>query len=513
MNRVFRKIVALFSFCFFFLACPVFSQHVQWGTLQASESALYTPHIMGDDKDFIYTAGKNRRDFFIEKFRKSDMVRQYSNHTEHPKIGEERLETEGIYFVDKKFILFASNYYNAGTEISLYAFIYNAETGKLSGEPRKILTVPVDKIKGQFNIKISENRTKILIDHFAFYRGEKCWKEKYLLLNDDLEPITEREDKIYTAELDFIKFNLVIDNDGSVYYIKKTIYGDTFIVSYDAAKDFEKWEEHIDFSDIDRETSIVKIRFTLNSENDLLLVGYYTLDNKTLEGTFVMKIKTSSKEIDFKKINKFDEETLKRLVSSMSTKRYSRNSPKIPINYYNKIEIVARNDGGFLLFGESFMDAGTTYLWDVIVLSHSADGALMWSQKIPKKQVYSSLSWFKSKKMAGKPFEYMSCFPVIHNDNLKVYLNDRSSYAPLSREQMLEVGYLKTCKIKKMTKSLPVCYSMDLKSGELTKSEMKGKPDEKTFFKPMLSYQDKFNSDAIFFGQYKKNYVFGILKD
>jgi hypothetical protein len=42
---------------------------------------------------------------------------------------------------------------------------------------------------------------------------------------------------------------------------------------------------------------------------------------------------------------------------------------------------------------------------------------------------------------------------------------------------------------------------------------MKGKPDEKTFFKPMLSYQENFNTDAIFFGQYKKNYVFGILKE
>lgn len=517
MHPPYRKVALLTSILIFCILSQVFPQQVKWGKVQTSASPLYMPHIMGDDTDYIYSTSTVEEKVYIEKFKKEGLSREYSKLIDHPKIGKKELEYEGIYLLQNRFVIFASYYNNKEDNTNIYAYIYNADDGKKAGEPKIILTVPVEKSKrkGNFYVFVSKDRTKILVNHAGYYRKEKCWKDKYLLLNENLENITEREDKVFKDEIDFSTFNYIIDNDGSFYYIKKMLNGESFIVSYDANKDYEKWEEHIDFSDINRKTKIVNIRFTLNSQNDLMLVGYYTLDNKYFDGTFVMKIKTASKEIVFKKINTFDKETLRELVASNALKVFVKNNPRVAIDYYNNTEILAKKDGGIILIGENIINYNNLSfaLLDIVILNHSPEGELLWAKKVPRNQAYTARSNFKSEELARKHIEYLSYFPVIQNDKINIYLNDRRSYASKTKKEMLDAGHIKCCMIKRMHKTTPVCYSFDLKSGEINKTVMLTKASEKVYFKPVISYQNKYDRDAVFFSQYKEHYKLGLLKE
>jgi hypothetical protein len=510
-----KKIRLVILFLVFSSLNHVYPQSVKWGNLQTSESSLYKPHIMGDDNNFIYSTSTVYDKIYIEKFDKNDLSRQYSKLIVRPKIGMNELVYEGIYLMKDEFVIFASYYNSAENNSNIYAYIYNADDGAKVGDPKLILTVPVEKMKrkGNFSVLVSKDRTKILINHAGYYKKEKCVKDRYLLLNNDLETITEKEEKIFKDEIDYSTFNYIIDNDGSIYYIKNMIGGESFIVSYDANKDFEKWEDHIDFSDMNRKTKIVNMHFTINAENDLVLVGYYTLDGKNLDGTFIMKIRTFSKEIVFKKINTLDKETLKKLVLSNSLQ--NKTTPKIWIDTYNNTEILSKNDGGIILIGESvYVYNNKSYeMRDILVMNHSADGELLWTQKIPKYQFYIVNSGFKGYEAAIKNIEYGSFFSSIQDGKLKIYLNDNSENASNAKTGKSKLYQVDACKLKKMKNTRPYCYSFDLVSGEVTTAELLPNPSDKTYFKPLVSYQKKSGSDAIFFSQYKTNYKFGILME
>jgi hypothetical protein len=516
MHSTIPKTTLLVSLFYLISIYHAYAQLINWGKLQTSKSQLYTPHIMGEDDNYFYSTSTIIPDIYIEKFKKSDLSRQYSKLVPHPKIGSTELEYEGIYFMQNRFVIFASYFNSKENNTNVYAYIYNADDGAKAGEPKLIMTVPVEKLKrkGSFYVFVSSDRSKILVNHAGYYKKEKCIKDKYLLLNADLEIITEKEDKIFKDEIDFRTFNFAIDNDGSVYYIKTMTSGESFIVSYDASKDYEKWEEHIDFSDLDRKTKVYNINFKLNVEGDMMLVGFFTLDNKNVEGTFVMKIRTSSKEIVYKKTNAFDKEALKKL-RIVNASYSNTKTPKIPVEIYNSTEIVTKEDGGIILIGENqFIYTNGLYeIGSIVIFNHSKDGDLVWTQKIPKDQHYAIKAMFKPIEVARKSSEYISYFPAIQNEKLNIYINDNSKNIGTSQQAMLNSNKAMLCNLLRMKKTMPVCFRINLETGEVQKSEMLPKQKEKVYFKPTLSYQTNNSGDVIFFSQAKYNYKFGILTE
>ena len=102
---------------------------------------------------------------------------------------------------------------------------------------------------------------------------------------------------------------------------------------------------------------------------------------------------------------------------------------------------------------------------------------------------------------------------MIQNNKLNIYLNERKDNVTKSDTELAKLSVVKMSNLNKMKKTLPVCYSYDLISGEVKKAEMLPKIKEKVYFKPIVSYQKDYNTDAIFFSQYKKGYKLGILTD
>lgn len=492
------------------LSVPFFvkSQEIKWGGMMKTNSQLFTPHIIGEDANFFYSISTQRDDVFLEKYNKSDLKRQYSKLIETLKINKKELQFEGIYFMTNKFTILASLYNKSDHTMNLYAYIYDGETGKVTDRAQNVLTVPVDtkKLKGNFSVFVSNDRSRILVNHTGYYPDDKSWKDKYVLLDEQLEKITEREDVVFKNEIDFTTSNYIIDNEGSFYYLKHRSDKQSFIVSYDANHDYEKWEAHIDLSDVERDMKVYNMSFLLTANHDLMLVGHYTTDDKLLKGTFAMKLSTSSKEIVMKKVNPFDNKTIK----TLKQPNIFSKKDAIPVTTYNRSELLALADGGFVQICESFINGGTeVYFEDIMIAAHNDKGELLWTQRLPKLQFYNFKKFFpKSSDIMLKEVEYMSYTSVIQNGKLMIYHNDKRKNAPKSRE-ILAKKYSAT-NLAKVKKTLPVCYTLDLQTGETDKQIMSGNPNG-VFFKPVLSYQKEFDQPAYFIAQYHKNIRFGII--
>lgn len=485
------------------------AQNIIWGTPISTKTPEFIPNIIGEDPESVFATSREYENLFLEKYSKTDLKRIYSRKIETPEIDNKKLDYEGIYYNRNAFAIFASYYDKGASTMNLYAYKYDGETGKATGKPRLIMTVPVEKkkLKGNFIVFLSDDRSKLLVNHTGYYKDEKCWRDRFVLLNDDMETLTEREDKLFRNEIDFSTSNWIIDNNGSVYYLKKTSGGDVFVVSYDADHDYEKWEAPIDLSDLDRDSKIHNYRFTLTADNDLMMVGFYSTDGNYLKGTFAMKIRTQSKEIVSKKVNVFDTPRLRELMVSNSIG--STKNPKIGINVYNQINLLKTKDGGFIMLAEGFESYNTAIsLFDVIVLAHNSEGEIVWTQKIPKVQIYNSQN-LKFTQDPYKTVEFMSYFPAIQGDKLLIYLNDKKKNATRSREDLAK--WVGACNVSKMKATAPVCYSIDLKNGETKKSLMPGKLVD-VYFKPALSYQFQYDSDVIFIAQWQRKMRFGIMK-
>jgi hypothetical protein len=227
-----------------------------------------------------------------------------------------------------------------------------------------------------------------------------------------------------------------------------------------------------------------------------------------------MKIRTSSKEIVYKKTNTFDKEALKKLRITNASYSDSK-TPKISVEIYNSSEIVSKDDGGIILISESqFIYTNGLYdIGSIVIFNHSKDGDLVWTQKIPKAQHYAIKAMFKPIEVARKSSEYISYFPAIQNEKLNIYINDNSKNIGISQQAMLKSNKTPICNLMRMKKTMPVCFSINLSTGDVQKAEMLPRMKEKIYFKPTLSYQEHNNGDVIFFDQAKYNYKFGILKD
>lgn len=502
--------LSAFLICALLLSVPslLISQDIKWGGMMKTNSQLFTPHIIGEDANFFYSISTQRDDVFLEKYNKSDLKRQYSKLIETLKINKKELQFEGIYFMTNKFTILASLYNKADHTMNLYAYIYDGETGKVTDRAHSVLTVPVDtkKLKGNFSVFVSNDRSKILVNHTGYYPDDKSWKDRYVLLDEQLEKITERDDVVFKNEIDFTTSNYIIDNEGSFYYLKHRTDKESFIVSYDANHDYEKWEAHIDLSDVERSMRVYNMSFMLNAEHDLMLVGHYTTDEKNLKGTFAMKISTSSKEIVLKKVNEFDNQTIKKL---KQTNIFSKKDI-IPVGRYNRSDLSPMADGGFIQICESFsQDGSAVFFADIMVAAHDSKGELLWTQRIPKSQFYNFKKFFpKSIDVMLKEAEFMSYSSIIQNGKLMIYHNDKRKNAPKSRDMLAKK--LAATNLAKVKKTVPVCYTLDLQTGETDKKIMSENPNG-VFFKPVLSYQNEYDQPAFFVAQFHKNLRFGII--
>jgi hypothetical protein len=494
----------------FLLICSVsLAQTINWGQNNISPNDKYSPEILSTDDNFVYTLTYDYKDFFVEKFDKAKLTPVYSKVVEIPKIGTVQTSLELISLVNDRFVVFYSYYNEQENVAELHAYTIDAASGDKTGRSVRLMQLPVEKKKrdGEFYAFVSEDRKKILINHYCYFRSQKMHQDKYVLFDANLEVILERSEKFEKDDINYRTFNYTIDNDGSVYYIKSSDEGYS-IVSYDAHNDYEKWEEKIDLSKTHPNAVIKSVHLSFNSKNNLVLTGLYTISDK-YEGLIYMCLDRFSKEITVNKIDEFDagfKETI------------GMNRPKAPRNMaYNRMMSISKADGGTIVIGEQYRreiiqtrNSTTvhTYFVDLVLFDLNAQGDLLRSYRIPKYQAdHSSLGLFFTMKRIEKKCEYLSVLPWL--DNKFIYLAFNDNAVNVSQTAM-EAKY-KAISAAGIEKAVPVIVKINRETGELSKEAFTSLSKADVVFKPQIHYVDPGNNSLIVFAQRKLNYRLGTM--
>lgn len=527
MNQISKKMCVLFAIAGFFLFNAItYAQEINWGQANEAKSSKYYPTILGEDNDNIYTVATLKKDVYIERFDKKNKKQQFSQKVEFPKINGNKTFYEGVNFIDGKFLLFVS-YFDKKQDLSIiYAFTLSGKDGKKIGKDIPIFNVPVEKKKrsGDFFFFRSTDRTKILINHMAYYKKQKEVKDKYKLLDADLNVLLEREDVTKNSDKrDYSTGNYILDNDGSIYYMKSYNDGRRNIVSYEANRSYEKWEEAIDTKKIGLAPKdyITNINFVINKNNDLVVTGYYNKEKTQFDGCFFMKINNQSKEIELTKINLFDKKFKDQFASD---KQLAKGKEVKMHNVFRSIDILTKKDGGVVLCGEIYEHfvfrnrngavVGERFRFgDMVILNLDGNGVLSWAHRIPKNQIYSYN--YQSYPLVFGSFgvrlfafptrttEYFSYLAGIDNEKAYVMFNDNPKNSLVQKDNERAKG------LRNINKAAVTLYAIDLQTGKKTEKLFTGAKDYEVTLKPRVSFQKDQDSEIISFGMKKKKFKYG----
>jgi hypothetical protein len=501
----------LFLLVFISITYKITAQNINWGKLSESETMFYTPQIVGQDDQFIYSLSLEKKEPLIEKFDKKTFEKQYSKIVVKPNIEGQESEFERIDLIAGKFVVFSSIYESKSKESKIYATCYDSNTGEKISENTLIFSVPVEKkSRSEFRVFVSKNKKFLLINHIAYLKSQKAYKDLYKLLDQDLNIVVEKEETINKKEIDYRTYNYIVDNEGSFYFAKTYENSDSYIVSYDANKKYEIWQEKIDLSDLKNNAKYSNIVFSINPNNDLIVTGYYTIEGNLLEGCFFMKIENKSKEIVINKVNTFEKSFKEEFLSLKDIKR--KKEAKIP-DLFNSIQLLHKNDGGIILIGEKYQHlifqsnytiTHSFLFGDLIVLNISPKGELIWSKRIPKNQARSYNGNFQSMQRIEKKTEFFSYLAGMDKQNIYIYFNENPKNINKQKNAKQKV-------LSDIEDAVPLKTAMNMENGESNSEIMYDLGQTSVYFKPMDCFQEGQESDIILFAQNKKNYKIGIL--
>ena len=523
-----------------------FSQYekIDWGKLLKSNKKSYYPVIIGDDEKSIYVTAEVGKENVVETYSKGNFSLELSKIITPQKIDKKKTTLEKVVFVDHKYFVFIS-YFDKKTKLSnMFVYKMDPKTGDKIGKEVKLFAIAVEKKKrqGGFNVVTSKDKSKILINQYAYYKKQKVYKDIYRLLDTDLNVLTKKTETIKKSDIEYKSYYHKIDNDGTFYFLKE-YKGDGnkfYIVSYDANKDYEKWEEEVTMDKMDAKSgnSIVSgVTYTLNANDEIVMCGYYServsqgtkkngkakKEKMEILGSFYLALDKNSKEVKIKKINRFDQDFINQFKTAKDVKKDK--DAKVP-NQFSSIELIPKADGGMIMIGELYFmyhyydNDGNAHHYelfgDLMVLNLDKDGNLLWANRIPKKQVF----WYHFKGavvvastgVSGmvvpnwRTVQYFSYQAALDGDNVIILFNDNPKNTITSND--LD----KTKSLTKLKKSVITRYNINLKTGKKEESLFMAGKDYEVYFKPMVSYQKEQGSDIYTFGINGKKYKYGILK-
>jgi len=513
----------------------VSGQELKWGETLTSDSKVYMPNIFGEDNDFIYVISYERGDIAIEKFDKRTWEKSYSKVIEAK--SEEYYEGEGfqdksekvleyVTLLSNQFLVFSSDFDKENNTYSLYTSIYDAKTGEKVEENKKLYEVKVEKLKrrGKWGFLSSKNRKYMLIHHFAYHKKKKMYETHNLIIDKNLEILVDKKETENRDEETYEIYNYIVDNEGSFYYAKRYNAAETYVVSYDVNKDYEKWEEKIVLENMKIGSKLTNVSFSVNSKNDIIISGIYTIENTETknvstndanyaEGCFYIKIENFSKEIQISKLNLFSQEFKNSFRNSKQIKQEKEG--KIS-SLFNITKILNKENGGIIFIGEKYYQVHynnmTSYVAhffaDLIVLNFSPNGELLWEKRLKKMQGYGS-SGMKNVNKINSQLRYFSFTAGLSRNKLYILYNDHPKNVGKEMSKTFEplfIAHLRTIK-----DAIVLVNEIDLKSGNIKTSIVDDLKKEKLYLKAMEYYQANQASDMILLGQSKKNYKFGVL--
>ncbi|MFT6746577.1 MAG: hypothetical protein ACJAZ2_000918 [Glaciecola sp.] len=528
-------LIMMFLFC---TGVQLQAQKIDWGTEQVSKSKYYLPHIIGEDEEAVYSYSYERNTLIVEKFSKDKFKRVYKTQFIKPKINKRRIVIESLILMGDHFVVLASYYDKKTKQNTIVFYKIDKSNGKIVDGHKELFSIDVEKKRrrGTFNVRVTEDDSKILIQHTGYYKKKDRVIATFKLFNADLEVIEEFTEDFKKRDkensIDYIS-NLVIDNDGSIFYLKLGFENYT-IVSLDANKGYEKWEDRVDIEELEPRSVISHLRFTFDKKGDLVLFGFYNERKKGLKGVYFSRINNLTKEIEVSKLSKFDADFLDQFRSERQKKKAAKGKKakdgKLR-EIFNLIEILPKEDGGIAVVAESYtysntLDYGSvgisndneirekiTY-GNMLAINLSSSGEMLWAKFLPKNQYFYQQSVMRYFIVGTHGFSFY--LPVNSYNYTKYY----SYVAAMDKQDLIimfnehknnKLNDLKTKKkgMQKVKKSRPVAYLLNLETGDINMKDVKNGVSQKTPLAPEMSYKTKDGKMIIVFGQKKKKFTLG----
>ncbi len=411
--------------------------------------------------------GRNKL-FFLEKYDAKHQVVSKSE-LRMPNTNGHELTFEGVELFKDKLNLFTS-YFNKRDSMNVFFSNSINEKGIVDADYKQLDEIYTNRKRnaGGFNYYTSKDSSKILIVHHnPFIKGKK---ETFAckVLDQSFNTIWTKEFELPIRDEQFEFIDFAIDNNGKVYIIgsadaKKSNLkkmGDLYtILSYDPGNDvFSQF-------DLDLGKYIIEIAFEVNSQNDLICVGFYSdvtrnatyswnrktltltertsIRNTTSHGIFVVKIDGNTQTVKHKNIQEFD----KKAVALFTSQRGAEKNKGIVDLHINRL--ILKDNGGIVLLAEqdyvtvtvtqnpstssSMSPSGVRrptgkstsktynfYYNNIIAISIAPDAGIEWQIPISKNQLTKNDQGFFSSYAS---FVYDDIVYLIYNDhpqNLKI---------------------------------------------------------------------------------------------
>jgi len=499
---------------------------VIWGLEQKNVKRSTLAGIIGYDNTGFYSIKSSKKRIFslesftLEHFDKEMTVSQSSQiELSHEK---KEHEFESVLHLEGKMYLLSSYKNNRTKKNNLFVQSIDKKTLELGNDMIKIAEIDYSHKRksnaGGFQFDYSLDSTKLLIYYNLPYDAKGNEKLGFHIFNTDFKQLWGKQITLPYKEKLFDVEDYRVDNNGNV-YVLGTIYKEKKrakrkgkpnykyqILSYtDNGETLTEYPIEISGS------FLTDMRIAVDSKGDITCAGYYSEKGTfSIKGSYFLKIDGETKKIAIKNFKEFGIDFVTQNMTKWRKKRTedkAKRGKNVELYNYALDEIIIKSDGGAVLIGEQYyvkvittrstdpngnVTTTTTKQYnynDIIVVNISPEGEILWTEKIPKRQVTSDDGGF-----------YSSYALSVVGDKLYFVFNDN----------VRNLGNHKEGKIynfKLSNKSIVTLVEVDA-DGKVEKEAMFSAKDSGVLLRPKVCKRTSEN-EMILFGQRGKKQRYG----
>jgi len=293
---------------------------------------------------------------------------------------------------------------------TLYVQQLDKNTLELNPTPRKIdeIKLKSKKHESNFKIRVSRDSSKVAVFAWSHINSESKVTINCSVFDANLATLWSKKITLpFKAGLSFLE-DMKVDNNGKIHIIVK-VFNDKKKDEVNGKPNYTYYlfsitnENELKDYNLEIEDYFLRdIAMTVNAQNDVICVGFYSEDNKivsegrytgthSVDGSYFIKIDSDSGKSIVQKIKAFDTELAKKYREKDEMKKIERKG-KTRLAAYVIKDIVLREDGGAVIISEQDYtteetNGGEDYHTNhIIVANFSPDGETEWITKIGKEQ-------------------------------------------------------------------------------------------------------------------------------
>ena len=515
-----KTLVLLLSFV---LSLSLFSQtktkkaNILWGEEYKIPKKITLSGIIGYDNTGIYALKYSASLFggvkYYLDFIDNSMIRKNSEEINLEEENGKEKEYEFLINFHNKLMLFSS--FNNQKDKTNYLFYQTMDKKALKPnlDIKKIAEISSEKGSrynaGSFSYEISGDSSKLLIYYELPYQSGEKEKFGFKVYDPSMNELWTKditlpyEDKLFGIE------DYEIDNKGNVYIlgilykdkVKEKRHGQPNY-SYLVLAYRNNGNDVTEYPIVIPGKFITDMQLTINeTTGDIVCGGFYSDEGTfSIKGSYFLTVDKNSKNIKKESYNEFGIDFITQNMTEHKAKKVKKKADKgknIEMYQYDLHELVKKDDGGAVLIGEQYyvkvvtttytdsqghMRTTTTYYYfynDIIVIDISPEGDILWTKKIPKKQITANDGgYFSSYALA------------VVNDKLYFIFNDNP-------KNLYETQAGKTSNFNLRKEALTVLVEMN-NEGEFTREALFSDKNARVIVRPKVCQQISDNVIILF---------------